>query len=70
LSGTVESRDQKRRAEELAESVSGVQEVINQIRITRQSGRDTRGAGFQATSATGTVERARQDPTRDRSNMD
>jgi BON domain len=70
LSGTVESRDQKRRAEELAESVSGVQEVINQIRITPQSGRDTPGTGFRATSATGTGERARQDPTRDRSSMD
>jgi osmotically-inducible protein OsmY len=33
LSGTVRDRDQKRRAEDLAERVSGVKDVINALRI-------------------------------------
>lgn len=33
LSGTVDSRDQKRRAEDLAEDVRGVKDVLNQIRV-------------------------------------
>jgi osmotically-inducible protein OsmY len=35
LSGTVWDRQQKRRAEELIENISGVREVNNQLRITR-----------------------------------
>lgn len=35
LSGMVESRDDKRRAESLAESVTGVSDVSNQLRVNR-----------------------------------
>ncbi len=35
LSGTVETREQKYAAEACAEDVSGVREVINQLRVTR-----------------------------------
>jgi len=34
LTGTVEDRNAKRMAEDLAESVSGVQEVQNQLKIS------------------------------------
>ena len=37
LSGTVSSRDQKRRAEDLTESVSGVRHVENRIRVNQGS---------------------------------
>ena len=33
LTGTVRTRDQKRRAEDCAESISGVSEVVNNIRV-------------------------------------
>ena len=36
LIGTVTTRDQKRRAEDLAESISGVREVTNNIRVARE----------------------------------
>jgi len=35
LTGTVESRDDKRRAEDIAESVSGVANVQNNLRVSR-----------------------------------
>jgi hypothetical protein len=35
LSGTVSSRNQKRRAEDVAERVSGVRDVSNQLRVSR-----------------------------------
>jgi BON domain-containing protein len=35
LSGSVMSRDQKRRAEDVAERISGVKDVTNQLRVTR-----------------------------------
>lgn len=35
LSGTVRDREQKRRAEDLVESLSGVREVNNQLRVSR-----------------------------------
>ena len=35
LSGSVLSRDQKRRAEDVAEHISGVRDVTNQLRVTR-----------------------------------
>lgn len=48
LSGTVADREQKRRAEDLAESISGVREVTNNIRVAR----DEHGERGQSTSAT------------------
>lgn len=54
LAGFVASRDQKRRAEEDAESVSGVRDVINQIRVNRsenaQSGQQTQGRTPRSTT--------------------
>ncbi|HET9445842.1 MAG TPA: BON domain-containing protein, partial [Steroidobacteraceae bacterium] len=38
LSGSVNSRDEKRRAEELIERLSGVQDVNNSLRVIRQDG--------------------------------
>ena len=35
LTGSVDDRSTKRRAEDIAESVSGVREIENQIRVTR-----------------------------------
>jgi osmotically-inducible protein OsmY len=37
LTGTVLSRDQKRRAEDVAERVSGVKDVTNQLRVSREA---------------------------------
>ncbi|HEX8039226.1 MAG TPA: BON domain-containing protein, partial [Chryseosolibacter sp.] len=36
LSGTVENRESKRLAEDIAESVSGVQNVENTLRVTKK----------------------------------
>jgi hypothetical protein len=47
LTGTVDSREDKRRAEYLAESVSGVTDVINQLRVSQ--------TGQTATETTGTT---------------
>lgn len=38
LAGSVASREQKRRAEDVAESISGVRDVTNQLRVTRDTG--------------------------------
>jgi len=38
LTGLVTSRDQKRRAEDIAECVGGVRDVTNQLRVTRDGG--------------------------------
>ena len=38
LSGSVTSREQKRRAEDIAEHIGGVRDVTNQLRVTRDSG--------------------------------
>lgn len=38
LSGTVDTRDQKRRAEDIAEGVSGVRDVNNQVRVKNRGG--------------------------------
>jgi Flp pilus assembly secretin CpaC len=43
LSGTVTERRSKRRAEDLAESVSGVKDVHNTIRVQQSSMGDTAG---------------------------
>jgi hypothetical protein len=57
LSGSVMSRDQKRRAEDVAERISGVRDVTNQLRVTRNgTGHDwaadsSRAAGPGITSS-------------------
>ena len=57
LTGLVTSRDQKRRAEDIAESISGVRDVTNQLRVTRNgTGHDwapdsSRAAGPGTTSS-------------------
>jgi osmotically-inducible protein OsmY len=38
LSGGVTSRDQKRRAEDIAERIGGVRDVTNQLRVSRDAG--------------------------------
>jgi hypothetical protein len=55
LSGTVDSRDDKRRAEDLAENISGVKHVQNNLRVSERAwgGTSTGATGF-ARSETGT----------------
>lgn len=50
LSGTVKSRDDKRRAEQLAEQVSGVENVQNNLRVEKQNQGSNFGAGASASS--------------------
>jgi osmotically-inducible protein OsmY len=50
LTGRVDNRSDKRRAEDIAESVSGVTEVTNQLRLGR--GTTTTTAGTETTGAT------------------
>jgi osmotically-inducible protein OsmY len=59
LSGTVESRWAKRLAEDLAESSSGVREVMNQLRVGAEPGSTdrARGASGSTRSRTSTAER-------------
>lgn len=44
LSGTVPSREQKRRAEDVAERISGVKDVTNQLRVSREANGHTHTA--------------------------
>ena len=45
LSGTIDDRNSKRRAEDIAESVGGVRDVQNQLRLSQPpSARDTTGS--------------------------
>jgi osmotically-inducible protein OsmY len=56
LTGTVTSRDQRRRAEDVAESVSGVTHVQNNLRVKNQQqswGGSDSSSGASATSSTG-----------------
>jgi hypothetical protein len=57
LTGTVDSREAKRRAEDLAEQVSGVQNVQNNIRVNREgaasSRSETQGSGSSLYGSTG-----------------
>ena len=55
LTGTVNSRSDKRRAEDLAERVSGVSNVENRLRVRQSSGTSYTGTGTGATSSTGTT---------------
>ena len=51
LSGTVTSREQKRAAEECVESVPGVKDVINNIRVSRESSMSAGQSGGNATQS-------------------
>ena len=53
LTGTVQTRSDKRRAEDIAESVSGVSNVENRLRVRESS--LNRNAGIGTTSSTGTT---------------
>ena len=53
LSGTVASREQKRRAEDVAERVSGVKDVTNQLRVSREANGHTQTASQPVTQASG-----------------
>lgn len=56
LTGTVESREQKRRAEDCVESVSGVKNVQNNLRIAAQQGASSgTQSGTTGTSRTGSI---------------
>jgi len=48
LSGTVENREAKRRAEDIAESVSGVSNVQNQLKV----GQSSTGSSGSSSSST------------------
>jgi hypothetical protein len=51
LCGSVTSRDQKRRAEDVAERISGVKDVSNQLRVTREPNGHNGAADFRAYGA-------------------
>jgi hypothetical protein len=51
LTGTVDSRQNKRRAEDVIENVSGVSEIHNQLRV--QSRQEATGGGAQAGASSG-----------------
>ena len=51
LSGTVTSREQKRRAEDVAERISGVKDVTNQLRVDREANGHTHTAARPVTQA-------------------
>jgi len=57
LTGNVDSRDDKRRAEYLAEMVSGVTDVSNQLRVNRTG--QTQYGSTETASTTGTGARAK-----------
>lgn len=59
LSGTVQSRPQKRRAEDLAESVSGVTDVHNRLRISGEAGRAEAEQGTTSSPMTSIAETVR-----------
>jgi osmotically-inducible protein OsmY len=54
LSGTVPSREQKRRAEDVAERISGVKDVTNQLRISREANGHAHTAPRPVTQTSGT----------------
>lgn len=53
LKGTVESRYAKHMAEDVADSVSGVQEVHNQLRVKREDDVTSENKSFSTTAASG-----------------
>ena len=54
LSGTVSDREQKRRAEDLIEQVSGVREVHNNLRVSQDTGSAGTSSGSTSDSSTTT----------------
>ena len=53
LTGTVRTREEKRRAEDVAESITGVKDVNNQVRVKKSSDRDDETiAGARSSSST------------------
>ena len=62
LKGTVQDRRVKYLAEELVESIMGVKDVTNQLRVRRESGESSRTSGQESrgTSSSGTQERSGQ----------
>jgi hypothetical protein len=55
LTGTVSSRDQKRRAEDVAERVSGVKDVTNQLRVSREANGHSHAASQPVTQSFGSA---------------
>lgn len=55
LTGTVDSREAKRRAEDVAEQVSGVQHVQNNIRVNRDGASSSRSSTDSSSGATGST---------------
>ena len=53
LSGAVMSRAQKRRAEDVAERVSGVKDVTNQLRVVREANGHAQTASQPVSQASG-----------------
>lgn len=53
LSGTVTSREQKRRAEDVAERISGVKDVTNQLRVAREANGHSHTAAPLGSQASG-----------------
>src|SRR5688572_169771 len=53
LSGTVSSREQKRRAEDVAERISGVKDVTNQLRVSREADGHNHPAARPVTQTSG-----------------
>ena len=53
LSGTVTSRDQKRRAEDVADRISGVKDVTNQLRVSREANGHNQTAAPPVAQASG-----------------
>jgi predicted nucleic acid binding AN1-type Zn finger protein len=49
LSGTVDSREAKRRAENIAAEVTGVKDVQNNLRVRQQSTQTSTGVGSNLT---------------------
>lgn len=54
LTGTVDNRMAKRRAEDIAESISGVRHVQNNLRVRERMAAGTSGTGATGTGTTGT----------------
>ncbi len=60
LTGTVSSRDEKRRAEDAIENVSGIREVHNQLRVNHQNEESMAGQGGSATARSGSQQSSRK----------